>query len=130
MLCSINTRLLDDKIAALLDTTRLGLNAITFLSSLNCPWWNVVSNPFQSICVLISIGTVESFALLPTAIQTLQNIAAKYNSHLSTEALKTAFALVQGARDRKGRELSSLDDALGRLRGDCLLLRNLPMTCQ
>jgi hypothetical protein len=113
LLRSTNRNLPPAQIASLLDVIRVALEGATFLTSMNQTWWNIVGTPFHSISILLSIGTQESFAMLPFALETLKNITTTYSSHLSNEALKTAQALVQASRDKRGRELESLDQSLG-----------------
>lgn len=112
MLCSTNSRLHFEQITPLLETIRIALDAVAFLSSLSQAWWNIVGTPFHSICVLISIGSSESFDLLPSALQGLKNVTTKFNSHLSNEAIRTAHTLVQGTRDKRRQELDNLDKSL------------------
>jgi hypothetical protein len=50
--------------------------------------------------------------MIPSAIETLKNVTTIHDSHLSQEALKTAQILVRGAREKKNRELASLDQGL------------------
>jgi hypothetical protein len=112
LLRSTNRNLPPAQITSLLDVIRVALEGATFLHTVNQTWWNITGTPFHSINILLSIGTQESFALLPLALETLKNVATTYNSHLSNEALKTAHALVQAARAKRGRELESLDQSL------------------
>jgi hypothetical protein len=123
MLCSTNSRLPAEQIPAVLEVVRVALNAVVFVCTLTHPWWNAVGTPFQSVCVLISIGTPDSFALVPNAMESLKNVTTKYPCHLSDEAFRTAHALVRGARDKRSGELKSLDRGLG-IGGELLLPPN------
>jgi hypothetical protein len=109
MLRSTNVNLSSAQITSLLKVIRVALDGATFLVSLRLPWWNIVGTPFHSVCILLSLGTSESFAMIPAALETLKNGAVAYDSHLSREAIRTAHALVEGAREKKRRELESLD---------------------
>ena len=109
MLRSTNVSLSSTQIASLLEVIRVALDGAKFLVSMRHPWWNVVGTPFHSVCVLLSLGTSESLAMIPAALETLKNVSANYNSHLSREALRTSHALVQGAREKKRKELENLD---------------------
>lgn len=117
MVCSTNSRIPPEQVPPLLEVIRVALNAVAFLSGMTHPWWNSVGTPFHSVCVLISIGTPESFDMVSTALKTLKNVTTKYQSYLSEEAFRTAHALVQGARDKKNSELHSLDRGLGMVGG-------------
>lgn len=101
------------QIESLLGVIRVALDGVKFLATLNHPWWNIVSTPFQSVCVLLSLGTSESLAMAPYALETLKSITKAYDSHLSREALNTAIYLVKGARLKRSQEMASLDEALG-----------------
>jgi hypothetical protein len=50
--------------------------------------------------------------MIPSALETLKNITAIYDSHLSREALSTGYALVQAAREQRSKQLESLDRGL------------------
>ncbi|KAH8593984.1 fungal-specific transcription factor domain-containing protein [Bisporella sp. PMI_857] len=115
MLCSTGSRLPNEQIPALLEVVRVALDANKFLRSTRHPWWNMVSMPFHSICVLLSIGSPESLGMVPLALKALKNTTALYNTHLSREALGTALLLVQGARDKRTREINSLDQGLSQV---------------
>jgi hypothetical protein len=112
MLCSTNSQLPVEQIPSLLEVIRTALDGVAFLGSINHPWWNAVGTPFHSVCVLISLGTTESFELVPLVLETLKNITTTFNSHLSNEALRTAYDLVKGARDKRKQGLESLDRGL------------------
>lgn len=121
MLRSSNTNLPEANVREMLDIIRCAMDAVKFLDTMQHPWWNIIGTPFHSVLVLLSIETTESFAMIPAALEALKNIVAVYDSHLSREALLTARALVQGARDRRGSELESLDRGLS-------LVGNMPQT--
>ena len=113
MLRSTNTHLSSAHITSLLEVIRVALDGVTYLASTQDPWWNVVGTPFHSICVLLSLGTSDSLAIIPAAMDTLKSITSTYDSHLSREALRTAHIVVQGARIKRSKELKDLDRALG-----------------
>lgn len=76
---------------------------------MNQPWWNVISTPFHAVCVLLSIGTSESLALIAKSLEVLKGVAAQWDSHISREAVRTAGILVDGARAKKRKELENLE---------------------
>jgi hypothetical protein len=112
-LMSIGVNLPASHVASLLEVIRVALDSVKFLTTLEHPWWNIVSTPFQTVCVLLSLATPESLAMIPHALETLKNVTTTFDSHLSREALSTAATLVKGARDKRSRELDSLDQGLG-----------------
>jgi len=112
MLRSTNVSLSATHIASLLEVIRVALDGVQFLTAREHPWWNIVSTPFQSVCILLSLGTPESLAIVPSALEALKNVVTLYDSHLSREALSTAASLVRGARDKINKELDSLDQGL------------------
>jgi hypothetical protein len=115
MLSSAHVHLPETDVALLLDVIRVALDAAKFLRAMEKPWWNIVFTPFRSVRVLLAIGTSESLAMIPQAMETLKNTADVYTSHLSAEALRTAYSLVQGTRDKRSKELESLDQSLSKV---------------
>ncbi|KAG0645519.1 Repressor of drug resistance 1 [Hyphodiscus hymeniophilus] len=109
MLRSTNSSLSNTQIAALLEVIRVALDATTFLATLRQPWWNIIGTSFHSVCILLSLDTSASLAMIPSALETLKNVSTTYDSHLSREAIYTACALVDGAREKKRKEMNSLD---------------------
>jgi hypothetical protein len=112
MLCSTESRIPMEEIPSFLDIIRVGLDGVKFLNTTNKPWWNVVSMPFQAVGVLLSIGSPESLKMVPMAMEVLKNVTTLYDSYLSREALRTAYALVQAAAQQKRTGLDSLDISL------------------
>ena len=112
MLHSSSLSLPEANIHHLLDIIRCATDAASFLNTQQTPWWNIIGTQFHSVLVLLSIGTAESFAMIPLALKILKSTVVMYNSHLSNEALRTAQELVQGARDKIGKDLETLDQGL------------------
>lgn len=50
--------------------------------------------------------------MIPAALETLKNVVTTYDSSLSREAIRTAYALVEGAREKKNKELEGLNQGL------------------
>lgn len=71
------------------------------LSEKRLPWWNVVSVPFNTICLLLSINTRQSISHLPGAMDTLETVSKLWDTHLSREALQTAQMLVNRFAEMK-----------------------------
>lgn len=97
---------------ALLSTIRSALDAATALATQFQQWWTIIGVPFHSVCVLLSLDTTESLALLPRAMETLQTVATVFTSHVSGDALRTAQYLVKVAERRRRGELESLQRCL------------------
>jgi hypothetical protein len=76
------------------------------------PWWNMLSVPFQVICVCLSLDCHPCLALLSEAMGILKDIAGTYNTHLSREAYLTAQSLVEASRDQTSLKARIKDAAL------------------
>ncbi|KAG9233389.1 hypothetical protein BJ875DRAFT_378747 [Amylocarpus encephaloides] len=111
-ICSRGLALSDEAAAALLEAIRAAMDGVKFLKSMQEPWWNTVWTPFHSICVLLSLRTSASLAMLPATLETLKDIVEHYDSHLAWEALRTATALIEGARAKMSSDLATLDRSL------------------
>lgn len=109
MLRSTNINLPTAQITSLLEVIQIALDATTRLLSIRHLWWNIVGTPFHSVCILLALGTSQSLEMIPFALETLKNVSATYDSHMSREALRTAHQLVEGARQKRRKELESLD---------------------
>jgi hypothetical protein len=69
MLSSANVHVPATEIASLLEVIRVALDAATFLRTMGQTWWNLVFTPFHSVCVLLTISTSESLAMIPKAME-------------------------------------------------------------
>ncbi|TVY14243.1 Protein RDR1 [Lachnellula arida] len=112
MFRSANLALSSSQTGALLEIIKVALDGVKLLRTMRCCWWNIIGTPFHCVCVLLSIATSESLAMIPNALETLKNTVAVYDSHISNEALRTAHALVQGAKAKMAREMQSLETGL------------------
>lgn len=88
------------------------LEAVSELMAASHTWWNMLSIPFHTICVCISMDTRDYLTLLPTAMERLRNLADAFNSHMAKEALSTAQALVSLSRGKTDEKLKFKDSAL------------------
>ncbi|GFF50208.1 putative C6 transcription factor [Aspergillus udagawae] len=79
----------------------------------NHPWWNVVVTVFQFICVLVAIDTAESLERIPEAVETMEMIAQRLNTHLANEALHTARLLINASLEKKRKGISILERVSG-----------------
>lgn len=89
-----------------------GLHQSQALSRTRSKWWNTVSIPFHSVCVLVAINTTASLGLLVTAMEALKTVVTAYNTHLAREALQTAEQLVRGCYERKMEDTAWIGQAL------------------
>ncbi|TVY82632.1 Protein RDR1 [Lachnellula suecica] len=88
------------------------LDAADSLTAQSKQWWTIVGVPFHSICVLLALNTMESLCLLHKAMETLQNVAIAFSSHVSREAARTAHYLVKVAEKKRRGELECLQRCL------------------
>ncbi|KUJ19117.1 uncharacterized protein LY89DRAFT_477705 [Mollisia scopiformis] len=112
MLRCTNIILPSCRVTPLLEVIRVALDGVKFLCSMRQAWWNLIGTPFHCVCVLLALGTPASLEMVPKTLETLKAATDLYNSHLSDETLRTAYALVQGARDKRKQEIENLDRGL------------------
>jgi hypothetical protein len=58
-----------------------------------CPWWNVLSVPFHSVCLLLSINTSDSIGMLPEAMEVLKAVAKETDTSRYTSPSDTGTCL-------------------------------------
>ena len=73
------------------------------------PWWNVLSVPFHSVCLLLSINSPETVAVLAEAMGTLVDVSLGYDTHLAREAVSTARLLIRRFVQQKRDGLDLLE---------------------
>lgn len=80
---------------------------------LDCsPWHQVANVPFQIICVLLTMDTRSSLAILPEAMRTLSLVASTYDTEALAEAYSTACLLVLLHQQRRKDDIAVLGEAL------------------
>ena len=99
-----------DRTDSVLSVGKEALEASTKLLETRTPWWNVLSNPFQFLCVVLAIGTPKSLALVSDIVSQLRRITETYDTHMVREAYNQALSLTEMARRRKEKELSALSE--------------------
>lgn len=100
---------LAERVLALL---RKGLDCARSMTT-NChPWHQVANVPFNMICVLLTMDTRGSLALLPQAMQTLFQVASDYDTETMREACSTARLLVLLHQQRRRDDMHVLAEAL------------------
>ncbi|EGX96148.1 transcriptional repressor involved in the control of multidrug resistance [Cordyceps militaris CM01] len=75
-------------------------------------WWNMLSVPFQTVCVCVAADDAGMLALLPPAMALLRRIADTFGSHMAAEALDTARQVITAARGLSDAKLALKDAAL------------------
>ncbi|KAJ5612327.1 hypothetical protein N7510_005521 [Penicillium lagena] len=83
------------------------------LTTLQQPWWNLVSVPFQTICVCLWFDSLPILSLLPEAMDLLRLVAHTFDTHLTREALATAQHLTNVSREREAEKGRLRDAAVG-----------------
>ncbi|KAJ5679644.1 C6 transcription factor [Penicillium macrosclerotiorum] len=89
------------------------LPAARRLASQHQPWWNVIGTVFQFTCALLVLDTVSTCEKLVEAMDTLELIVDRLNSHLAKEALSTARQLVRASLDKKRKGVHYLEQIVG-----------------
>lgn len=79
------------------------------------PWGSLISIPFHFILILLSLDTPESLSRVSSALQTLQAVAAVFNTHLTRDAVQSATMLIRLSQNRKERDVQALRDALNKV---------------
>jgi Fungal specific transcription factor domain len=74
-------------------------------------WWNVLCTVFQYVCVLLAIDSLDSLAQVQSAMCTLENIAGRLQTHVSTEAVNTLKILLRDSMKKKRQEVQLLEAA-------------------
>ena len=108
----LNIRLTDDIARQILLLGQRGTEAACVLALERQPWWKVISTPFQFLCILLSIDSLESLKLIPQALRALLQVNEIFNTSRTKETYETAQLLVQIAQQKKEKELSHLREGL------------------
>ena len=105
-------RLSKDSCARILSAGTTALDAVLRLASRRLAWWNILSCPFQFVCVCLAIDSPESFKAMKSAVTTLEEVAKIFDTHMVREAVQVANTLVRLARDRKANDVRSLESCM------------------
>lgn len=76
------------------------------------PWHQVANVPFHIICVLLTMDTRSSLAMLPEAMQTLSLVSSTYDTETMREAYSAAYVLVYLHQQRRKDDIAVFGDAL------------------
>ncbi|KAM3534405.1 hypothetical protein MY4038_002370 [Beauveria bassiana] len=99
-------------VAASVAVLRRALDAVAALLAAGRTWWNMLSVPFQSVCVCVLVDGVALLELLPAAMELLRGMADRFESHMAREALATAQQVIAASRGRTDAKLAIKDAAL------------------
>ncbi|KAI9742861.1 MAG: hypothetical protein M1818_003590 [Claussenomyces sp. TS43310] len=109
----LEKELAKDQISKILSLGKASLAAARSLVAQEIVWWNVLGTPFQYLCILLAIDSLESLAIVPEAMQALEEITERLQTHMAQEALQTAHCLVQASYRKKQRQTELLAIPLG-----------------
>ncbi|KAM3434192.1 hypothetical protein MY4824_005531 [Beauveria thailandica] len=98
--------------AATVAVLRRALDAAAALLAAGRAWWNMLSVPFQSVCVGVLVDGMGLLELLPPAMELLRGMADRFGSHMAREALATAQQVIAASRGRTDAKLAIKDAAL------------------
>lgn len=101
--------LLAERVLSLL---RMGLECARRMTTDCHPWHQVANVPFNMICILLTMDTRGSLALLPEAMQTLFLVRSNYDTDTMREACSTACLLVRLHQQRRRDDIHILTEAL------------------
>ncbi|OZJ04692.1 hypothetical protein BZG36_02556 [Bifiguratus adelaidae] len=105
-----NVKMSKDQISTILTIAQEGLDQAIVLSKKKRPWWNLLSVPFQCICVLLSIDTRESLVMVNPALDVLVQLEEVYQTELGAESVSMARHLVKSSRQKKEFEMGLLEE--------------------
>jgi hypothetical protein len=89
-----------------------GIHAARTMVSLGTPWHHMANVPFQVLCILLAIDSPASTAQIKNVMTCLGEVAAKWSTNATQEALKTASLLIFMYKKQKERSVAALDDIL------------------
>ncbi|KAJ4986228.1 2-nitropropane dioxygenase [Stagonosporopsis vannaccii] len=76
------------------------------------PWHHVANMPFQILCLLLYVDTVQSFAILNEALSCIVAVNNAYQTEATLEAATAANTLVQLHRKRREAEIQNHTEML------------------
>ncbi|KAJ4300659.1 hypothetical protein N0V90_002746 [Kalmusia sp. IMI 367209] len=78
-----------------------GIQAVHTSIEAGSPWHHVANVPFQSICTLLAIDTVQSFSLLRPTLLCLAAVSNTFQTKATKDALTAAHALISMHQKRR-----------------------------
>lgn len=91
-----------------------GLAAARQMIEEDTPWHQLANVPFQTLCILIAVDTQVSLQLVSDAVQTIQKVAAAYNTVNMTEAYNTACLVLCMYYKRRSEDVRVIGDVLAK----------------
>jgi len=98
-----------DRAESIMAVGKAALEASARLLEARIPWSNMISAPFQFLCVVLAAGTPKSLAFVGDIMRQLHAIAQVYDTHMAREAYNQALSLVDMAKKRKEKEMNALN---------------------
>ena len=98
-----------EKVLSLIQTS---IQAVRSSVAAGLPWHHVANIPFQAVCTLLVIDTVQSFALLSECLACVVAVNEAYQTEATREAATAACTLLQLHRRRREAEMKKHSDML------------------
>jgi hypothetical protein len=103
----------DDAMNKVLGLIQKSIQAVHSSVAAGLPWHHVANIPFQAVCTLLVIDTVQSFALLNESLACVIAVNNAYQTEATREAATAACTLLQLHRTRREAEIRKHSDMLG-----------------
>jgi hypothetical protein len=102
----------DDVMEKVLGLIHTSIRAVRSSIAAGLPWHHVANIPFQAVCTLLVIDTVQSFALLSECLACVVAVNEAYPTEATREAATAACTLLQLHRRRRETEMKRHSDML------------------
>ncbi|KAH7088857.1 hypothetical protein FB567DRAFT_319582 [Paraphoma chrysanthemicola] len=89
-----------------------GIQAVHAAIAAGIPWHHVANIPFQVLCMLLVMDTVQSFGLLTEALACVVAVNDAYRTEATREAVTAAHTLLQLHRERRESEIRNHSNML------------------
>jgi hypothetical protein len=107
------SNMINMRMERILELAMKGLRAAENMVASNSPWHHSANVPFQVVCLLLAIDSRASLALLPDAMNVLQEVTNSWNSAVMREAYNTAYLFILLHQRRKEEDAKTLRNVLG-----------------
>lgn len=97
----------------IIELTKPGLSAASWLAGDGQPWWHVVHLPFQFLCVMLCMDTRDSLQEVENATTVLRRVERSFSTKRMQSVIRTAEALVSMCRSNKLEAVSALSRSSG-----------------
>ncbi|KFZ00577.1 hypothetical protein V500_00990 [Pseudogymnoascus sp. VKM F-4518 (FW-2643)] len=102
----------DDVMNKVLGLIKNSIQAARSSVAAGLPWHHVANIPFQALCTLLVIDTVQSFELLSESLACVIAVNDAYQTEATREAATTACTLLQLHQKRREAEIKKHSDML------------------